>query len=231
MSVEHPVEARPREADKLVELPPCPEVVAEAKRRGVTDVVHFTTLQGVVGVLAARAVKSRARLPEDEYLEHVYQPNARFRKDCAWLDYVNLSIERINDGMFTASVKWHAAEGNPWVVLSFDPKILAHPGVVFTTTNNIYPSCKRAEKLAGFNQMFMDPVVGRYNERHDRVDKPPQWTTDRQAEVLYPGELSCDYLQRIDVQSEEAVDRIHGALSGLASSEHVHVRHAPEVFQ
>ena len=231
MSVECPVEARPRRSDELVELPPCPEVVVAARKRGVMDVVHFTTLRGAVGVLAARAVKSRARLPEDKYLEHVYQPNTKFRKDCAWLDYVNLSVQRINDWMFTHSVRWHAAEGNPWVVLSFDPKILAHPGVVFTTTNNIYPSCKRAEGLAGFNQMFMGSVLGRFDKRHDRVGKPLQWPTDRQAEILYPGELSCDYLQRMDVQSEEAVDTICGALGGLASSEHVHVRHAPEVFQ
>ena len=75
--------------------------------RGVAQVVHFTTVSGLTGVLAAKAVKSRARLPTDKYLEHVYQPNSAIRKDRAWLDYVNLSISRINDWMFDSSTSWH----------------------------------------------------------------------------------------------------------------------------
>ena len=174
-------------------------------------------------------MKSRHRLSEDKYLEHVYRPNAALRKDTQWLDYVNLSIERINNWMFKTSTQRHARDSNPWVVLSFVPKILAHCGVVFTTTNNIYPACTREEGLAGFSRMFADTVHGRYNEIHDRIDKRPAWPTDRQAEVLYPGELSCDYLQRIDVQMEDVVDMISGALGGLNLS--VPVRHAPEVFE
>lgn len=229
MPSEYPVAARPRMAEEIAGLLFCPEVAAAAKERGVTQVVHFTTVRGAVGVLWSGFVKSRLRLPQDEHLEYVYRPNANFRKDTAWLDYVNLSIERINDWMFDTSVRWHATECNPWVVLSFDPQILAHPGVVFTTTNNIYPTCRRAEGLAGFSDMFADVVLGRYNSRHDRRGKPPAWPTDRQAEVLYPLELSCKFLQRIDVQTEAALDDVHGALGGLGLD--VPVRYAPEVFQ
>ena len=180
-------------------------------------------------MLASRAVKSRLSLPKDSYLEHVYRPNANTRKDPSWLDYVNLSIERINDWMFNASARWHIADNNPWVVLSFDVEILGHPGVVFTTTNNIYPSCRRAEGLQGFKAMFAESVTGRYRDVHTRDGKRPQWSTDRQAEVLYPRKLSCEYLRRIDVQLPEAVDEIHGAMAGL--SQIVPVRYAPEVFQ
>lgn len=229
MPTESVIPARPRTPEEIDRLPCHPDILVAAEKIGVENVVHFTTRKGAVGVLAARAVKSRSRLTEDEYLEHVYQPNANFRKDQSWLDYVNLSIERINDWMFEASTRWHAADGNPWVVLSFNPKILAHPGVVFTSTNNIYPQCKRAEGLAGFSQMFAERVVGRYDEIHDRTGKRPSWPTDRQAEILYPGELSCDYLERIDVQMEEIVDSIRGMLSALSLS--VPVRHAPEVFK
>ena len=229
MSSEYPVAARPRTEEEIAGLPPCPEVVTEAKQRGVTQVVHFTTVRGAVGVLGAGFVKSRKRLPKDKYLQFVYQPNVDVRKDTAWIDYVNLSIERINDWMFSTSERWHAPEGNPWVVLSFDPRILAHPGVVFATTNNIYPSCRRAEGVAGFSDLFAGVVLGRYNSRRDRHGKPPAWPTDRQAEVLYPGELSCQYLQRIDVQTEAAFDDVHGALGGLGMD--VPVSYAPEVFQ
>ena len=230
MPAERLVPARPRRPEEIARLPARPDVLTTVAESGVQDVVHFTTMTGAVGVLAARAVKSRARLPEDKYLEYVYQPNAKIRKDREWLDYVNLSVERINDWMFDASRRWQAAEDNPWVVLSFSPQILAHPGVVFTTTNNIYPACTRAEGRAGFEQMFSDRVVGRYGVRHDRSGKLPAWPTDRQAEVLYPGELSCEHLQRIDVQTEGAVDAIHGMLSGLRITG-VTVCHAPEVFK
>ena len=223
------VEARPRTAEEIANLLRCTAIADSARRRGISQVVHFTTMSGAVGILAANALKSRKRLPKEKYLEYVYQPNAATRKDVAWLDYVNLSIERINDWMFDYSERWHAGSGNPWVLLSFDPRILTHPGVVFTTTNNIYPSCKRAEGLVGFLQMFMEPVYGRYNVRHNRESKLAAWPTDRQAEVLYPGELSCSHLQRIYVQLEESLDTVHGILGGLDMD--VPVSLAPEVFE
>ena len=77
--------------------------------------------------------------------------------------------------------------------------------------------------------MFAESVIGRYGIEHDRDGKQTTWPTDRQAEVLYPGELSCDYLHRIDVQREDTIDTIHGMLAGLYVT--VAVRHAPEVFR
>ena len=142
---------------------------------------------------------------------------------------MNLSISRINDWMFDTSVKWHADEQNPWVVLAFDPTLLGDPGVVFATTNNIYPACRRAEGLEGFNGLFADSVCGRYNWLHHRTGKQANWSTDRQAEVLYPGELPCTYLRRIDVQLGETEETIHGMLAALGLD--VSVRHAPEVFE
>ena len=222
------VDARPRTADQIKYLPECPDVVVAAECRGITQVVHFTTVKGAIGILASNAVKSHLRLPKDKYIEHVYIPNSLNRKDKLWLDYVNLSVERINEWMFQHSERWHADENNPWVVLSFHPRILAHPGVVFTTTNNIYPACMRAEGLTGFLRMFCNLVEGRYGTLHDRKNKLDAWPTDRQAEVLYPGELPCVDLQRIDVQMEESLDTIHGILSGLGRE--ISVRHAPEAF-
>ena len=190
--------ARPRTPAEIAELDRCPEVVVAAGAREITEVVHFTTVSGAVGILASGAVKSRRRLPEDKYLEHVYRPNARNRsRDTLWHDYVNLSVSRINDSMFDSSERWHAVDGVSWVVLSFRPHILGDPGVVFATTNNIYPACLRGEGLAGFDAMFADPVWGRYSCRQERVGLPDNFTTDRQAEVLYPGELVLDHLQRI----------------------------------
>ena len=221
--------ARPRTADEIAGLPRCPDVVVAAAKRRISQVVHFTTLNGAIGILASGAVKSRQRLPKDRYLEHVYQPNSALRKDTVWLDYVNLSISRINDWMFDSSVRWHASEDNPWVVLAFDPELLGDPGVVFATTNNIYPACRRQECLEGFENLFAEQVCGRYNAMHTRHGIPSNWPTDRQAEVLYPAQVPCVYLRRIDVQQGDVVDRIHGVLGGLGLS--IPVCQALEVFE
>lgn len=223
----HLVEARPKTASEWSRQRPHPEIEQAARLRGITDVVHFTTLQGALGVLASQALKSRERLPSEKYLEHVYRPNAGFRKDRAWLDYVNLSIQRVNNWMFGKSTEWHDA--GRWVLLSFDVAVLSHPGVVFATTNNIYPSCLRAEGLGGFSRLFDPEVKGRYGQVHSREEKHASWPTDRQAEVLYPGELSCEYLRRVDVQVAETADSVHGILSGVGMKVPVH--HAPEVFR
>ena len=221
--------ARPRRAEEIDGLLGCPEVAAAAAERGITEVLHFTTVSGATGVLASQAVKSRARLPSDSYLEHVYQPNSAIRKDRAWLDYVNLSISRINDWMFDSSTRWHALDDNPWVVLALDPALLGDPGVVFVTTNNTYPACRRQEGLPGFEALFAAEVKGRYGTLHTRADKQLDWPTDRQAEVLYPGEVPCSYLRRIDVQQPDVIDTICGTLGVLGMS--IPVRHAPEVFE
>ena len=222
------MQAIPRTQEEIANLPSCPDVVNRALERSIKEVLHFSTISGAIGILASNAVKSRERLSEDEYLEHVYRPNARYRKDSMWLDYVNLSISRINDWMFGSSVNWHSDENVSWVVFSFSPEILAHPGVVFATTNNIYSSCHRGERLEGLNELFADRIVRWEGNEVSRVNAKTEWPTDRQAEVLYPGELSCEYVQCIYVQREEAVDTMHGAFPVLRQN--VPVQLAPEVF-
>ncbi len=222
-------QARPRAFEEVERLPRCPDVVHAARKRGVREVVHFTTISGLIGILAKGAVLSRARLEGDKYLEYVCRPNAPVRKDEAWLDYVSLSVSRINDWMFEHSERWQVKNDNPWVVLAFDPALLGDPGVVFATTNNIYPACRRAEGLVGFEGLFAESVAGRYGKLHDREEKPRSWPTDRQAEVLYPGQVSCRYLLRVDVQREETLDVVAGLEGTLRVS--VPVRHTPAVFQ
>src|ERR1700732_1298346 len=125
----HSPQATPLSPQQWANLPPRPEVVTAARRRGVTRVVHFTTVLGIVGIISSRAVKSRKRLPTEKHLERVYRPNALARRgDVAWHDYVNLSVSRINVWMFDHSERWHADERVSWVLLSFAPDILGDPG-------------------------------------------------------------------------------------------------------
>src|SRR5690349_15550012 len=105
-------------------------VNAIVARRNITRVLHFTTNQGLTGILASRAVKARRDLTSDKYLEHVYSPNCAVRRDQAWLGYVNLSIGRINARLWDISAnKWHSNKDSWWCILVFDPIVLTHPGV------------------------------------------------------------------------------------------------------
>lgn len=199
--------------------------------RGITELIHFTTNRGLLGMLGNGRVLSRKRLPEDRYIEHVYSPNCIDRKDVRQLDYVNLSVSRINDWMFDTSERWHQIDDLWWTVLSFDPQILTHQGVIFTTTNNIYPAVRRGTGPAGLSALFGDVVLGRYSTAHTRsLDQRASWPTDRQAEVLYPKSVPLTYLRRIYVRDGDHVDTVEGMFAGLPSAAPVPVLAAPEVF-
>jgi len=132
--------------------------------------------------------------------------------------------------MFNSSVQWHLEDGAMWVVLAFTIDILSAPGVVFTTSNNAYPTTHRAEGLAGFDQMFVDRVpwgyYGSVRRRYSGID--PSVTTDPQAEVLYPFALSLDRLATIYVRTEDCLERVEGILSHFPPTAPILL--APEVF-
>ena len=213
-------EAEPQRRKEARRAPRCPEVVAAAKARGITSVVHFTTVEGLKGILASGAVKSRQGLPEDELVQYVYEPNAVDRSlDEDWLGYVNCSIMAINAHMFRFSQHQHPDA--TWVILEFGPEILGDGGVVFCTTNNIYPSARRGRGLRGFEQLFAPTVSGRYGQSAPRGDRPPYQTTDPQAEVLYPFELSLKHLRTVTVADDHAYDAVEAAL--------IHFSHEPKI--
>jgi hypothetical protein len=205
-------------------------VAVGARARGITEILHYTTSRGVLGVLASRAVKSRQRLPEDKYIEHVWVPACAVRYDTDWLGYVNLSISDINSALYRiAEGKWHAGL-YWWGVLSFSPEILDHDGVHFATTNNMYPAVRRGTGIDGFEALFADRVAGRYGVSHVRgPEHPAHQPTDPQAEVLYPGELDTDFLQRIYVSGNEARATIR-AYCDAVGHRHVDVEIDPDVF-
>lgn len=189
------------------------EIIA---RRKITEVVHFTPHTGLLGSLHAKAVKSRQRLPSEVDLELIYKPNAQLRRDAEWLDYVNLSISRINADFFLSSCRWHRAEDLWWCILAFDPVILTHPGVHFATTNNMYSGVCRAAGPAGLERLF-SPYTTRWsgNTVTRSPSLPDACTTCIQAEALYPSELSIQYLRRVYVIREDDQDEVHAQLHML----------------
>ena len=221
-------EAQPQTREQLQGAPRCPEIVDTAAQRGITSIVHFTTVGGLLGILASGAVKNRLELPVDELVQHVYEPNAVDRHlDRRWHAYVNLSVTAINLRMFNYSCREHP--GAEWVILNFGSDILGDPGVVFCTTNNIYPAARRWGGIHGFERLFAPSVAGWYGNLTERKDKPPNLTTDPQAEVLYPFELPLTHLHKITVGDDDAYEAVIAALSHFPNEPRVEMD--PEAFQ
>lgn len=206
-----------------------PDIVTS---RSITEILHFTTNKGSLGIFDGGAVKSRARLDQSERLEYIFQPNAANRsRDNEWLDYVNLSVSQVNTEFFSISAgNWHRFEDLWWCVLSFDPAILSHEGVVFTTSNNIWGGCRRAPHAEGLSAMFADVVYGRYSASIIRpAPFPVNRPTSEQAEVLYPRELSTEYLRVVYVANDDVADEIIGQMHTVGHR-HVDVKVNPEMF-
>ena len=206
-------QAAPQTEEQARSAPPCPEVIEAATERGITSIVHFTRTNGLKGILSTGVVKARRDLLEDDRVKYVAEENATDRsRDLRWHGYVNLSVTTINADMFEASKRWHTEA--KWVILEFGPEILGDPGVVFCTTNNAYPVVQRCRGLQGFEQMFAPQVPwGKYGSVHNRsAYRRPNQTTNPQAEVLYPLELSLDYLHGITVADEDTYETVEAVL-------------------
>lgn len=218
-------------AAAIVGGPADADVAALATELGIAEVLHFTTSSGFVGVLASRAVLSRKRLPTEAVLEHVYKPNSPVRKDPEWAGFVNLSLTRVNDRMFSYSFNLHSDDDIFWLLMSFDPVILTHPGVVFATTNNIYPSNRRSWGAPGLAALFAPEVEGLYQRKYTREGLAQNQPTDRQAEVLYPDAVPIEHLQRVYVSTSEHRGEILAMYSGFNVAHEPPVVIAPEVFR
>ncbi len=191
------------------------------RSKGITRVFHFTTTSGLLGILATWTVKSRARLPKDKYLEFIYKPNCEIRRDPDWLDYVNLSNQRINAIFFDICAnRWHTDK--EWCILSFAPEILTHKGVVFATTNNSYAGVRRGTGTSGLMALYA-AKMGQCHSWDSGFERPsglaPNLPTCPQAEVLYPSELSLDFLNRIFLSADEQTDVLTGQIAVLGCPE------------
>ncbi|MBD8206731.1 DUF4433 domain-containing protein [Microbacterium sp. CFBP 8790] len=210
-----------------------------ARERGVTELLHFTTSRGLIGMFAQGLVYSRDQLSEEQYLENVMILNSPDRsRDAAWTDWVNLSVSQVNSTFLGHSHRWHADDDVWWACLSFAIDILDHPGVWFCTGNNAYPATERAQGVGGFEALFAPTVYwGNWRTPKDRAPgMSDHLPTDPQAEVLYPKALSLEFLQAIYVPEDELTDDVAGIIGIVdphspADLAAVPYSARPEVFQ
>lgn len=202
--------------------------------RQINEILHFTTNRGLVGILAAKALKARSLLTEDKYLEHIYLNNCPDRsKDVAWHGYVNLSLTTVNWRLFGISMhKWHRQPEVYWCVMSFDPIILTHEGTYFTTTNNMYSGVLRAKGSHGLERLFAKTIVRWPGSTVTRdADEKTNQPTCHQAEVLYPNEIPIEYLRTIYVEDGAHLDSVGSELDTLASAYNIRCIVRPEIFE
>jgi hypothetical protein len=213
------------------------EIVDE---RGISEIVHFTSNHGLVGMLELKKALSRRQLPENDHLAYLAGPTSAQRQEASeffdkqedWLDFLNLSISEINYHYFNyAATKWHNQGDRWWAILVFSPEILSHENVFFATTNNVYiEHVKRGRGADGLNQLFV-PVVKRKGVWFaNRGSRPSHLPTCQQAEVLYPQSLPLTYLRKIYVRTDEEHDIVAGWLR-MYGMRDVQVKIEPEKFR
>jgi hypothetical protein len=202
------------------------------KERNITEVVHFTTNAGLLGILASKAILPNTQLREEQTLSFIFEQNSAVRKerDREWLNYVNLSITKPNYDFLSYSKYRRQDQDIFWVLLSISPEILEHDGVYFTTTNNIYPSCTRGNDQAAFENMFSNSFFGKFQRKVTRIPSTPaNQTTCEQAEVLYPGAIPLSYVKKIYVCCDE--DRFSVAGQQLSLSTKIDIIVDPSIFE
>jgi hypothetical protein len=185
------------------------------QERKITEVVHFTTNRGLLGILVQRLCKARALLAKDEYLESIYHENTKWRReDPKYWSYVNLSISEANHRFLRISSEdWWANEDLFWAVLSFDPVIMTHPGVLFAPGNMGYEGITPVEGLPGAEALFADRVPKGFKKTMPRWDRALHLPTNPQAEVLYPQAVSTRHLRRIYVLTDEDAAKAEAIVS------------------
>ncbi len=183
-------------------------VAERARELGVTEVLHYTSNRGVMGSVMKRALLSREQVEKDRDVAFIFE-GVWIRKDPDWVNYISLSVSRINLDLLSRSRKnfpdfW-------WAVMSFDVDILDDEGIWFTTTNNIYPPCRRATGVPGFELMFGEPIPWGYqgSMKYRGNGMSSAWPTDRTAEVLYPERIDLSRLRKLYVMEPQHRRLVH----------------------
>lgn len=200
-------------------------ILEELARRGITQAVHFTTRRGLVGIFSTGLLQARQHLSTDDYLEHIYRPNAHIRREGKeYFRYVNLSLTQPNQRFFGISQGWHASEDDLfWAVLHLDARIAAHPGVLFAPGNMAYDGIHPKGGHVGLVDLFADPYNDGFGRRKRRAPgRASNLPSNPQAEVLYPDRIPTSYVDGVVVASEEDAASVH-AIVGVVGHPEVEV--------
>lgn len=204
--------------------------------RKIDEVLHFTTSNGLLGIMSTGSLLAHSELSSEQRLSHILQINCPDRsRDTEWHSYVNLSISRVNGSFFSiARNRWHATKDIYWCVLSFSAEILTHENVLFSTTNNAYDATLRSPGGEGLEKLFAQEIRLFPTKTTRRLNTiPSHHTTCNQAEALYPKSVPISYLKRVYVPTEEILHEAQAQIAVCAAeiADKIELVVAPEHFE
>ena len=201
------------------------EILSFINGRGITRLVHFTPLCNLVGIIKTGAILSKRLLHEfalekndPSIVDRVYF-NDDQRLDNR-TSYVNLSIERPNAYLFRRFVERAGGYG-PWCVLSIDPRILEIEGCLFTVGNAANTFVRRygtGTGVTALSRLFAPQIETESFSRGFEIAErwpgmPSSWTTDMQAEVLFPRAVFVSMIDEIILPTSRQAWKVQDLLS------------------
>ena len=158
-------------------------VKAEARRRGIRALYHFTAV-GNLPSIAEKGLLSRARLADDPAV--LINDADRFD---GFLDYIALSVSQPNTRLLYTFATANRERG--YAIIEIYRSVLWTRGNLFTWTNAAAGPCLRVprKELQGsraFSRLFADRCRTANGSVERTSDHLPKHPTDSQAEVLVP---------------------------------------------
>ncbi|WP_181320111.1 DarT ssDNA thymidine ADP-ribosyltransferase family protein [Saccharothrix carnea] len=181
-------------------------ITAEARRRGITRLCHFTRSSALPHVVEAGAIRSVGDLTRSA---DFYRPTDTKRLD-NHLDHVSCSIEYPNV-WYLKVVQDRDAVFTDWIVFLMDITLLDEPEAKFSPHNAASRTVPITGGREGFDMLFANNV----NQYRRRTGHPDWWPTSDQAEVLVRSPIPISKVQGIVVRDEDQAERETYRMRGL----------------
>lgn len=181
---------------------------AEAQRRGITRLCHFTKSANLSHILAVGEIRDAATLRAST---EGFRPTDSERLD-GHPDKINCSIEYPNTWYLDRAMA-EDPHFKEWVVLDLDPALLGLPGAKFCPYNAARGHGRGVDGgFAAFLALFEASVSGN-RPRVRSTEHPDWWPTDDQAEVLLPGPLPLSCVRGVIVRDAAQAQLEHYRLT------------------
>lgn len=199
------------------------EFEQEVKSRKINSLIHFTPTLNLMGIFELGKIISRSQLEKIgqnhvDYLLDYTQMTDEYRFDDP--AYINLSIEHPNSYLLKRfQQKTINSAHIQWCIILLDVSPIYWVDTKFSVTNAASNTAKNygiGSNIQHFKKMFSDSLKIK-NRTLTRLNLPPRYPTDVQAEVLVKEEIGLNHIQAIVFQNEDDLLIAKGAVNGLES--------------